>query len=260
MGSFWGLSAATGNVPRARHSAAVSCHPLSASDMLASSIVRKLCSYAAYRFDGDYFRDAVLHVRSVGDVVALFILVTVERCRLLRLAGGGQRHQHDAGNAGSKSAAVASVDISFGRYIPVSFLPTVVQHIGVFLPSKLIWSRRCKGLSTFPFRLIIYFSTLLLLSFWAVTTFLCLRNCSDGSRNPKFRAKQRFGLRLPEYPFLVLGIYENRTGRLIAEAQAAYHAVETGHHDGANGQRPYSHDSGDSKDQNSEPDLGSHHH
>jgi hypothetical protein len=117
-----------------------------------------------------------------------------------------------------------------GATFPLSYLPTVVQHVGVFLPSTYLVTSLQRA---------VYFSVpishLLLdvvaLSFWAVTTFFVSAQLFRWEPESKIPRKAKLWAAATAIPFLILGAYESRTGRLIAEAQAAYHSVETSRHE-----------------------------
>ena len=259
MGSFWGLSAALVMFREQGILRRFHVTPVTASDMLASSIVANYVLTLPTVLMEILFATLFFHVRNVGDVVSLFILVTVGTVSFasLGLVVASVTNTMQETQVLNQLLWLPLIFLS-GATFPVSFLPTVVQHIGVFLPSTYLVTALQRA---------IYFSVsinhLLLdvvaLSFWAVTTFFVSAQLFRWEPESKIPRQAKIWAAATAIPFLVLGIYENRTGRLIAEAQAAYHAVETGHHDGATGQRPYSHDSGDSKDPNSEPNQDSPH-
>ena len=68
------------------------------------------------------------------------------------------------------------------------------------------------------------------LTFWALTTFFVSSQLFRWEPEAKIPRKAKLWAAATAIPFLLLGIYENRTGRLVAESQAAYHAVENAEH------------------------------
>ena len=254
MGSFWGLSAALVMFREQGILRRFHVTPVSASDMLASSIVANYVLTLPTVLMEIVFSMLFFHVRSIGDVVAIFILVTAGTVSFasLGLVVASVTNTMQETQVLNQLLWLPLIFLS-GATFPVSFLPTVVQHIGVFLPSTYLVTALQRA---------IYFSVpikyllldLVALSFWAVTTFFVSAQLFRWEPESKIPRQAKVWAAATAIPFLVLGIYENRTGRLIGEAQAAYHAVETGHHGGANGQGPDSHTSGDSK-QNSDPDA-----
>jgi hypothetical protein len=64
------------------------------------------------------------------------------------------------------------------------------------------------------------------LCFWAVATFFVASQLFRWEPESKIPRKAKLWAASTAIPFLLLGIYENRTGRLAAESKAAYHSVE----------------------------------
>jgi hypothetical protein len=64
------------------------------------------------------------------------------------------------------------------------------------------------------------------LSFWAVVTFFVSSQLFRWEPESKIPRRAKLWAAATAIPFLLLGVYENRTGRLVAESQTAMHAVE----------------------------------
>jgi hypothetical protein len=65
-----------------------------------------------------------------------------------------------------------------------------------------------------------------ILCFWAATTFFVSAQLFRWEAESKIPRRAKLWAAATAIPFLLLGVYENRTGRLVAESQAAMHAVE----------------------------------
>jgi hypothetical protein len=69
-----------------------------------------------------------------------------------------------------------------------------------------------------------------ILCFWAATTFFVSAQLFRWEPESKIPRRAKLWAAATAIPFLLLGVYENRTGRLVAESQAAMHAVENSSH------------------------------
>jgi hypothetical protein len=69
-----------------------------------------------------------------------------------------------------------------------------------------------------------------ILCFWAATTFFVSAQLFRWEPESKIPRRAKLWAAATAIPFLLLGVFENRTGRLVAESQAAMHAVENSSH------------------------------
>ena len=239
MGGFWGLSAALVMFREQGILRRFHVTPVTASDMLASSIVANYVLTLPTVLLEIIFARLLFHIHGVGDVVAVFILVTVGTVSFasLGLVVASVTNTMQETQVLNQLLWLPLIFLS-GATFPLSYLPTVVQHVGVFLPSTYLVTSLQRA---------VYFSVpishLLLdvvaLSFWAVTTFFVSAQLFRWEPESKIPRKAKLWAAATAIPFLILGAYESRTGRLIAEAQAAYHSVETSRHEaGPDRQKP----------------------
>jgi hypothetical protein len=64
------------------------------------------------------------------------------------------------------------------------------------------------------------------LSFWAATTFFVSSQLFRWEPESKIPRRAKLWAAATALPFLLLGVYENRTGRLVAESGATMHSAE----------------------------------
>jgi hypothetical protein len=64
------------------------------------------------------------------------------------------------------------------------------------------------------------------LSFWAATTFFVSSQLFRWEPESKIPRQAKLWAAATAVPFLLLGVYENRTGRLVAESRATMHSAE----------------------------------
>jgi ABC-type multidrug transport system permease subunit len=176
------------------------------------------------------FARAFFQVHTFGNLVALFILVTVGTVSFasLGLVVASVTNTMQETQVINQLLWLPLIFLS-GATVPLPSLPAVVQRVGVFLPATYLVNSLQRA---------IYFSVsirhLLLdvgaLCFWAITTFFVSAQLFRWEPESKIPRRAKLWAAATAIPFLLLGIYENRTGRLVAESQAAYHAVDSAEH------------------------------
>ncbi|HEY2351261.1 MAG TPA: ABC transporter permease [Candidatus Acidoferrum sp.] len=239
MGSFWGLSAALVMFREQGILRRFHVTPVTASDMLASSIVANYFLSLPTVLMELLFAVVFFHVRNIGDVLALFILVTLGTVSFasMGLVVASVTNTMQETQVLNQMLWLPLIFLS-GATFPLAFLPMVVQHISVFLPATYLVTALQRA---------IYFSVsarhLLLdigaLAFWALITFFVSTQLFRWEPESKIPRKAKLWAAATAIPFLILGFYENYTGRLVAEAQTAYHSVEKGRDSGAPQQQPH---------------------
>ncbi|MDP9147267.1 MAG: ABC transporter permease [Acidobacteriota bacterium] len=230
MGSFWGLSAALVMFREQGILRRFHVTPVTPSDMLASSVVANYVLTLPTVLMEILFARVFFHVHNFGNVVAIFILVTVGTVSFasLGLVVASVTNTMQETQVLNQLLWLPLIFLS-GATLPLVALPVMVQHVGMFLPATYLVTSLQRA---------IYFATpighLLLdvgaLAFWAVTTFFVSAQLFRWEPESKIPRRAKLWAAATAIPFLILGIYENRTGRLMAEAQAAYHATETSDH------------------------------
>jgi len=132
MGSFWGPQRRSRHVSGTGHPAPLHVTPITPSDILlpASSPISAYDTYCLIEF---------LCARSIScdpfrRLVSAFLLITIVRC--LRVYGSRVAHSHRTPMRRRRSlpAHLAPSDLPSGATVPLSSLPQVVKHVGLFLP------------------------------------------------------------------------------------------------------------------------------
>ncbi len=222
MGSFWGLSAALvmfreQGILRRFHVA-----PVSSSDMLASSIVANYIVTLPVVLLELVFARLVFHVPSIGNPVSLFILISVGILSFgsLGLVVASVTNTMQETQVLNQLLWLPLIFLS-GATLPLSYLPRTVQRIGLFLPATYLvnglqqtivnaatpWSRYAEILS---------------LACWAVLTFFLSAQLFRWEPEAKTPRRAKLLVAATAIPFLLLGVMENRTDRILVEAQKAY--------------------------------------
>jgi ABC-type multidrug transport system permease subunit len=233
MGSFWGLSAALVMFREQGILRRFHVTPVTPGDMLASSIVSNYVLTLPTVLLELIFARVFFHVHTFGDMVALFVLVTVGTVSFasLGLVVASVTNTMQETQVINQLLWLPLIFLS-GATVPLPSLPVVVQRVGVFLPATYLVNSLQRA---------IYFSVpithllvdVVALCFWAATTFFVSSQLFRWEPESKIPRQAKLWAAATAIPFLILGVYENRTGRLVAESQAAYRAVEdSGHHAG----------------------------
>ena len=226
MGSFWGLSAALVAFREQGILRRFHVTPVTPSDMLASSIVANYVLTMPTVLLELVFARAFFHVHNFGDLLAVFILVTVGTVSFasLGLVVASVTNTMQETQIINQLLWLPLIFLS-GATVPLPTLPVVVQRVGVFLPATYLVNSLQRA---------IYFSVpithllvaVVALCFWAATTFFVSSQLFRWEPESKIPRRAKLWAASTAIPFLILGIYENRTGRLVAESQAAMHSVE----------------------------------
>jgi ABC-type transport system involved in cytochrome c biogenesis permease component len=202
MGSFWGLSATLvmfreQGILRRFHVA-----PVTSSDMLASSIVANYVLTLPIVFLQLLFARVIFHVPSLGNPISLFILISVGIISF-----------------GSLGLVVASVTNTMQEtqvlnqllWLPLIFLSGATYLVNglqqTILNSATPWSRYAEILS---------------LACWAGLTFFLSAQLFRWEPEAGIPRRAKLLVAATAIPFLILGVVENKSDRILLEARSAF--------------------------------------
>jgi len=222
MGSFWGLSATLvafreQGILRRFHVA-----PVTASDLLASSIVANFVLTIPTVVVELFLARAFFHVPSLGDPLSLFLLICVGIVSFgsLGLVVASVTNTMQETQVLNQLLWLPLIFLS-GATFPLGFLPRAVQRVGLFLPATYLvnglqqtivnsataWSRYAEILS---------------LAVWASLTFFLSSQLFRWEPEARIPRRAKLLVAATAIPFLILGIVENRTDRILLEAKSAF--------------------------------------
>jgi ABC-2 type transport system permease protein len=222
MGSFWGLSATLvmfreQGILRRFHVA-----PVTSSDMLASSIVANYLLTLPIVLLELLFARVIFHVPSVGNPVSLFILISVGIIAFgsLGLVVASVTNTMQETQVLNQLLWLPLIFLS-GATFPLAYLPHFAQRFGLYLPATYLvnglqqtivnsataWSRYAEILS---------------LACWAALTFFLSAQLFRWEPEAKTPRRAKLLVVATAIPFLILGIVENRSDRILLEARAAF--------------------------------------
>jgi len=225
MGSFWGLSATLvmfreQGILRRFHVA-----PVTASDMLASSVVANYILTLPTVLLELFFARVIFHVPSLGNPIALFLLVSVGIISFgsLGLVIASVTNTMQETQVLNQLLWLPLIFLS-GATFPLAYLPRAVQRFGLFLPATYLvnglqqtivssatpWSRYVEILS---------------LTCWAGLTFFLSAQLFRWEPEAKIPRRAKLLVAATAIPFLILGVVENRSDRILLEARSAFESL-----------------------------------
>jgi ABC-type transport system involved in cytochrome c biogenesis permease component len=222
MGSFWGLSAALVMFREQGILRRFHVTPVTASDMLASSVVANYVLTIPMVVIELFLARAVFHVPSIGNPISLFLLISIGIISFssLGLVVASVTNTMQETQVLNQLLWLPLIFLS-GATLPLSFLPRPVQRVGLFLPATYLvnglqqtivnsataWSRYVEILS---------------LAVWASLTFFLSAQLFRWEPEARIPRRAKLLVAATAIPFLILGFVENRTDRILLEAKSAF--------------------------------------
>jgi ABC-2 type transport system permease protein len=225
MGAFWGLSVALVTFREQGILRRFHVTPVTSADMLASSIVANYLLILPTIVIELLLSKFIFHVSGFGDLLSLFIMVTVGVISFgsMGLVIASVTNTMQETQVLNQLIWFALIFLS-GATVPFSDLPKAAQTFGVFLPATyLVW-----GLQDAIFRSApiwhLWKESLSLLG-WAMLAFFVAAQLFRWEPESKIPRNAKLWAVATALPFLLLGIWENHTGSILAQSQAAYRSM-----------------------------------
>jgi ABC-2 type transport system permease protein len=224
MGSFWGLSATLvlfreQGILRRFHVA-----PVTPSDLLASSIVANYVLMLPVVALELIFAKFIFHVPNLGDPLSLFLLISIGIISFgsLGLVIASVTNTMQETQVLNQLLWLPLIFLS-GATFPLAYLPRMVQRFGLFLPATYL----VNGLQ----QTVVNSATpgsryveILSLAFWACLTFFLSAQLFRWEPEAKVPRRAKLLVAATTIPFLLLGIVENKSDRILQEARTAFEA------------------------------------
>ncbi len=226
MGSFWGLSAALVTFREQGILRRFHVTPVTASDMLASSIVANYVLTLPTVALELLFARLIFHVPHFGNLVSLIVLVSVGVVSFasMGLIVASVTNTMQETQVLNQLIWLPLIFLS-GATMPLPFLPKVAQSVAVFLPATyLVWGLQAAIYSSFPIWKL--WVEALALASWAILTFFVAAQLFRWEPESKIPRNAKLWAAATALPFLFLGIWEYKNGNLLLESQAAYRSIE----------------------------------
>ena len=226
MGSFWGLSAALVTFREQGILRRFHVTPVTASDMLASSIVANYLLTLPTVAMELFFARTIFHVPNFGNVLSLAIFVTlgVTSFASMGLVVASVTNTMQETQVLNQLIWLPFIFLS-GATMPLPFLPKAAQTAAVFLPATyLVWGLQAATYSSYSMAQL-WVEAVPLLG-WGLLTFIVAANLFRWEPESKIPRNAKLWALATAVPFLVLGFWEHNKGTLLLESQKAYLSVE----------------------------------
>jgi ABC-2 type transport system permease protein len=225
MGSFWGLSASLvmyreqGILRRYRLA------PLTASDMLASSIAANFILTMPTVAIELVFARVLFHVTQLGNLITLVVVVAVATVAFASLG----LVVASVTNTMQETQVICQI-IWFGLLFfsgatfPLPMLPRIVQRFSVFLPATYLVTGLQKAIvQSKPFWQLSV--ELVALAAWAVLAFFVAAQLFRWETEEKLPRNAKLWAVATILPFLLLGTWESKYGTMLAQSKSIYQSL-----------------------------------
>ena len=226
MGSFWGLSAMLVMFREQGILRRFHVTPVSATDMLASSILANYLLTLPTVLIELLFARVVFHVTNLGDLLSLFVLVTVGTISFasLGLVVASVTNTMQETQVLNQLLWLPLIFLS-GATLPIAYLPKVAQRVAVFLPATYLVSG-LQGAMYSSFAIWKLLTQILALALWTILTFFVAAQLFRWEPESKIPRSAKLWVLATALPFFLLGVWENKNGKILNEAQAAYRSID----------------------------------
>ena len=226
MGSFWGLSAMLVTFREQGILRRFHATPVSSTDMLASSIFANYLLTLPTVCIELLFARLIFHVTNLGNLLSLFVLVTVGTVAFasLGLVVASVTNTMQETQVLNQLLWLPLIFLS-GATLPIAYLPKVAQGVAVFLPATyLVTGLQNAMYSSFPVWKLL--TQILSLFFWTVLTFFVAAQLFRWEPESKIPRQAKLWALATALPFFLLGVWENKNGQILTQAQAAYRSLD----------------------------------
>ncbi|HYL64135.1 MAG TPA: ABC transporter permease [Candidatus Methylomirabilis sp.] len=232
MGSFWGLSAALVTFREQGILRRFHVTPVSAADMLASSIIANFVLVLPTVILQFLFARFIFHVTQFGNLFSVFLLIffgTISFASMGLVVASVTNTMQET-QVINQLIWLPLIFLS-GATFPLAFLPDVAKKFAVFLPATYLVQGLQAAIvsSTKPLDLLVQMGSL---AFWTVLTFFLAVQLFRWEPEVKTHRRAKLLVAATAVPFLLLGIWENHVGTIPASAQTMYDALSGPHQSG----------------------------
>lgn len=229
MGSFWGLSAALvlfreQGILRRFH-----VTPITPSDMLASSIIANYVLTLPTVLVEVCFARFIFHVHDFGNLLSAFLLITIGTMSFasLGLVVASVTNTMQETQILNQLIWLPLIFLS-GATIPLASLSPVIQRVGLFLPATYLVTGLQSAIftSAWPWAADVALALVSLAS-WAALTFFLSAQLFRWEPESKIPRRAKLLVAATAIPFVLLGIWENKTNQTLEKAQAMFNSTKT---------------------------------
>jgi ABC-type multidrug transport system permease subunit len=227
MGSFWGLSATIVMFREQGILRRFHVSPVAASDLLASSVVANLALTLPTVILELLLARLIFHVHTLDNLFGIFLLVAIGTISFasLGLVIASVTNTMQETQVLNQLIWLPLIFLS-GATFPLGYLPRVVQRVGLFLPATYLVNAFQQVIVNSASVLSRYTEIASLVS-WAILTFFLSMQLFRWEPETKIPRRAKLLVLATAIPFVLLGVWENRTDRILRESQSAFVAFES---------------------------------
>jgi hypothetical protein len=190
--------------------------------MLASSIVANYVMTLPIVVLQLWFARVIFHVPSLGNPISLFLLISIGIIAFgsLGLVVASVTNTMQETQVMNQLLWLPLIFLS-GATFPLAYLPRLVQRFGLFLPATYLVNGLQQTIvnSATPWS---RYAEILALACWGGLTFFLSAQLFRWEPEAKTPRRAKLLVAATAIPFLILGIVENRTDRILVEARSAF--------------------------------------
>jgi ABC-2 type transport system permease protein len=226
MGSFWGLSATLVMFREQGILRRFHVTPATATDMLVSSILANFVLTLPTVITELLLAKFLFHVPSLGNLLSIGLLVSIGTVAFgsLGLVIASVTNTMQETQVLNQLLWLPLIFLS-GATIPFTYLSSLVQHIALFLPATYLVSGLKRAIvdQYGPEKLLLVLGSL---TVWFLLTLFLSSQLFRWEPEARIPRKAKVYVAATAIPFLLLGIWENKYGRVIAEEKVAIQRLD----------------------------------
>jgi len=226
MGSFWGLSATLVTFREQGILRRFHVTPATATDMLVSSILANYALTLPTVLLEFLLARLLFHVQDLGNLLAVFLLVSIGTVSFgsLGLVIASVTNTMQETQILNQLLWLPLIFLS-GATIPFTSLSNSVQHVALFLPATYLVHglRNAIYMNDGPSKVLLALASL---TIWFLLTLFLSSQLFRWEPEAKIGRKAKFYVAATAIPFVLLGFWEARNGRVIAEENRAEQKFE----------------------------------
>jgi ABC-2 type transport system permease protein len=227
MGSFWGLSAALVTFREQGILRRFHVTPVTPSDMLASSIVANFILTLPTVVLELLLARFIFHVTDLGNLFSAFLLIALGTMSFasLGLVVASVTNTMQETQVINQLIWLPLIFLS-GATVPLADLPQVVRRVGLFLPATYLVTELQDAVywSAAPWNRD-FLIAVASLAVWTILTFFLSAQLFRWEPEAKIPGRAKLLVAATAIPFLLLGIWENKSSRTISKSQAMFDSL-----------------------------------
>ena len=226
MGSFWGLSATLVNFREQGILRRFHVTPATATDMLVSSILANYALTLPTVITELLLAKFMFHVPSLGNLISVLCLISIGTISFgsLGLVIASVTNTMQETQVLNQLLWLPLIFLS-GATIPFTYLSSLVQSIALFLPATYLVHGLKRAIvdNQNPLALMLAMGSL---AVWFLLTLFLSSQLFRWEPEARIPRKAKLYVAATAIPFLLLGMWENKYGRVVAEEHVAVQRLD----------------------------------